>query len=67
MRIFLTQTIEVLDKLVHEMLREQRSRRRFTYVMWIGTLAVISVTLAVEHFSSDGADANADPNHRGDH
>lgn len=53
----MTQPIEVLDKLVHEMLREQRSRRRFKYVMWIGTLAIISATLTVEHFSADGADA----------
>ncbi|MCT9824836.1 S49 family peptidase [Pseudomonas veronii] len=53
----MTQPIEVLDKLVHEMVREQRSRRRFKYVMWVGTLAVVSATLAVEHFTADGADA----------
>ncbi len=53
----MTQPIEVLDKLVREMVREQRSRRRFKYVMWIGTLAVVSTTLAVENITSDGADA----------
>ncbi len=53
----MTQPIEVLDKLVHELIREQRSRRRFKYVMWIGAAAVVSATLAVEQFTADGADA----------
>ena len=53
----MTQPIEVLDKLVHEMVREQRSRRRFKYVMWLGTVAVVSTTLAVEHLTADGVDA----------
>lgn len=53
----MTQPIEVLDTLVRDLVREQRSRRCFKYVMWLGTLAVVSTTLAVEHFTADGADA----------
>lgn len=53
----MTQPIEVLDTLVRDLVREQRSRRRFKYVMWLGALAVVSTTLAVEHFTADGADA----------
>ena len=34
----MTQPIEVLDKLVNELVREQRSRRRFKYVMWVLSL-----------------------------
>ncbi|WP_426158045.1 signal peptide peptidase SppA [Pseudomonas sp. TSRC2-2] len=56
----MTQPIEVLDHLVRDLVREQRSRRRFKYVkyvMWIGTIAIVAATLAVEHFAADGADA----------
>lgn len=47
----MTQPIEVLDHLVRDLIRDQRSRRRFKYVMWIGTIAIVSATLAVDHFA----------------
>ncbi|CAD0264222.1 putative peptidase [Pseudomonas veronii] len=54
----MTQQDEMLASLVREMIREQRSRRRFKYVMWLGALALISTTLVVDHFSAEGGGEN---------
>ncbi|WP_095158301.1 S49 family peptidase [Pseudomonas sp. Irchel 3E13] len=49
----MTEPVEVLEQLVREMIREQRSKRRFKYVMWLGAFALVTTTMVVEHVNTD--------------